>query len=99
MKEAKQITRLARNFQHIITCTDNRKIYNVEVINTSINNTRVSVGMLVGYKEPLGMDGHRDIIIKPNDSFFFNNIPCNKGEKVYIESTIKDICVVVNENS
>ena len=96
MEEMKKIAGLSKNRQHLITCNFDTFTYRVEVTNTGTSNTKVSVGIVVGdHKDLSSVSQHRDIVIKPNDSYMFNNIACVKNEKVFIESTMKDVYVSV----
>ncbi len=96
MKIIKELDKLNKNKQHLITCNLESCEYNIEVSNTGVNNTKVSMSVVDSkFKNPFGWSGDRDILIEPNNCYTFTGVACAKGQKVIIESTMKDVYVTV----
>lgn len=100
MNKIKELLELSKTNQNLLTCKDKEKTYLVEVTNNTTNNIKVLVGVInTAYYDPKSKDQpNKFIIIKPGDSYKFDNIFCMKNEKIFISSTSKDVSVVVYEN-
>jgi len=98
MKIIKQINKLSKNKQHIHTCIDDVKKYNIEVINNTTSNAKVTIGISdISHKVINTLDDHKNIIIEPGYTKVFSGIICVNKEKIFIESTIKDISIIISE--
>lgn len=98
MKIIKEISKLNKNKQHIHTCIDDVKKYNIEVINNTTSNAKVTIGIvIVAYDIIAALDDHKNVIIEPGYSKIFAGIVCVNKEKIFIESTIKDISIIISE--